>query len=74
MATYSAPCVVCGSFTEWACSDCKIDTGKSVHVCNTKECQLSHEAKLHPAKASAESATGSGPDMNENRLHKDFLP
>jgi hypothetical protein len=27
-----------------ACADCKIDTGDTVYVCNTTECQNAHEA------------------------------
>lgn len=40
------PCVICGAETIYACSDCRIDTGKSVHVCATVACQEEHE-KLH---------------------------
>ena len=40
----SAPCVVCGYATIIACSDCAIDTSKSVHVCAKPECQERHEA------------------------------
>lgn len=45
MTVKIAPCAVCGTPTEWACSDCKMDTGKAVHVCgmNTK-CMDEHEA------------------------------
>jgi hypothetical protein len=41
--TQTAPCTVCGQSTEWACSDCRIDTGRSVHVCNSKICRDKHE-------------------------------
>lgn len=36
-------CVVCGRYTEWACSDCAIDTGNTVHVCNKTKCRDIHE-------------------------------
>lgn len=39
----SAPCIVCGEATILACSDCAIDTGKSVHVCEKSECRDAHE-------------------------------
>lgn len=42
----NAPCSFCGEDTIYACSDCKIDTGKSVHVCGALKCQIGHE-KLH---------------------------
>lgn len=42
----SSPCVVCGTDTVMACSDCAIDTGKSVHVCGKPDCLRQHEA-LH---------------------------
>lgn len=38
-----AACVVCGTPTIYACSDCRIDTSKSVHVCEKVECQRQHE-------------------------------
>ncbi len=37
------PCSVCGVLTEWCCADCRIDTGKSVHVCSRPECRDKHE-------------------------------
>lgn len=39
------PCVVCGTDTIFACSDCAIDSGgkASVHVCERVECQRAHE-------------------------------
>jgi hypothetical protein len=43
----SHPCVVCGVMTVLACSDCAIDSGVSVHVCNRVECRKAHES-LHP--------------------------
>jgi hypothetical protein len=50
-----APCVICGTSTILACSDCAIDSGgkNSVHVCNKTECRNEHE-KLHPQNAIAE--------------------
>jgi len=44
-----ADCVVCGTPTIYACSDCAIDSGgkKSVHVCADVACQRKHE-ELHP--------------------------
>ena len=33
------PCVVCGRYTEWACSDCAIDTGNTVQ---TSSCVSRH--------------------------------
>jgi hypothetical protein len=38
-------CSVCGKLTPYACADCKIDTGKSVHVCGRPECRRKHEAE-----------------------------
>ena len=45
----SAPCVVCGTETVMACSDCAIDSAGtvSVHVCNKTECRDAHEAERH---------------------------
>lgn len=45
----SAPCVVCGESTIYACYDCAIDSGgkKSVHICTKGACQWEHE-QLHP--------------------------
>lgn len=48
----AAPCVVCGDQTIYACSDCAIDTGKPVHVCERPECRDTHE-KNHPAASTA---------------------
>lgn len=42
-----APCVICNADTIYACSDCQIDTGKSVHICEKVSCQREHE-ELHP--------------------------
>ena len=42
-----APCVICGDDTIMACSDCAIDTGKSVHVCTKSECRDRHESRTH---------------------------
>jgi hypothetical protein len=41
------PCVVCGTPTVWACSDCAIDVGGSVHVCNSASCRDAHELNIH---------------------------
>jgi hypothetical protein len=41
--TNTGECVVCGDLTEWACSDCAIDTGSTVHVCNKTKCRDIHE-------------------------------
>jgi hypothetical protein len=38
-------CHVCGQQTLFACSDCRIDLGVTVHVCNKKECIDAHEQK-----------------------------
>jgi hypothetical protein len=35
-------CSVCGKVTPYACSDCRIDTGKSVHVCGRAACREKH--------------------------------
>lgn len=43
----AAPCVICGDLTILACSDCAIDTGKSVHVCNRTACRDEHESRIH---------------------------
>ena len=43
-----APCINCGEETIYACSDCRIDTGKSVHICEKPSCRDEHEAKVHP--------------------------
>jgi hypothetical protein len=37
------PCVSCGKDTEWACADCRIDTGATVNVCESSECRDKHE-------------------------------
>lgn len=36
-------CVVCGTLTEWACSDCRIATQTNVWVCNKTTCRDTHE-------------------------------
>jgi len=41
-----APCEICGTPTIYACSDCKIDTGVSVHVCEKTFCQTQHDKKF----------------------------
>lgn len=42
-----APCVICGDPTIMACSDCAIETGKSVHVCVKSKCRDTHEQEQH---------------------------
>lgn len=46
------PCIHCGYLTEWACSDCAIDSGGTVkpHVCHNRGCQTFHERSCHPDK------------------------
>ncbi len=48
----SAPCVICGDATIYACSDCAINAGGrgSVHVCRKSSCQDQHEATTHPCE------------------------
>jgi hypothetical protein len=36
----------CGRKTQWACSDCHIDTGKTVWVCPITSCRQEHEAQV----------------------------
>ncbi len=36
-------CVVCGTLTAWACSDCAIDKGGTTYVCNKTSCRDKHE-------------------------------
>lgn len=38
-------CHICGQQTLMACSDCRIDFGISIYVCNKPECQKKHESK-----------------------------
>lgn len=38
-------CHVCGATTQWACSDCAIDFGITIHVCASSECRDAHEEK-----------------------------
>jgi len=63
-----AACVVCGTLTIYACSDCAIDNGgeKSVHVCEKVECQRKHE-KLHPDRKPQDLAPdrGAAPSTEE---------
>jgi hypothetical protein len=42
-------CHVCGQQTLYACSDCRIDFGVTVYVCNKKECRDAHEQKCPAA-------------------------
>jgi hypothetical protein len=39
----SGPCVSCGKQTEWACADCKIDTGITTYLCESPACRDKHE-------------------------------
>ena len=50
-----APCSVCAEPTILACSDCAIETGKSVHVCKNVECRLAHDQR-HPSHAALAKA------------------
>lgn len=45
-------CSVCGEQTDLACSDCKIDNGEIVYVCQKTACRDKHEAdrKCNPEK------------------------
>ncbi len=43
-------CVVCGELTDWACSDCRIDTQETVWVCNKSVCRDKHEEKCTRAR------------------------
>ncbi len=56
----SAPCVVCGVETIFACSDCAIESGghDGVHVCVKTECQDAHENERHPAAQNGDEVKG----------------
>lgn len=54
-----SPCVICGTPTIYACSDCRIDTGKSVHVCGLAACQETHEASHNERPAPGAPGKGS---------------
>lgn len=45
-------CHVCGAQTLWACSDCRIDLGATVYVCQKLVCQMTHAEKC-PAETRA---------------------
>lgn len=49
-------CVVCGTMTILACSDCAIETGRSVHVCAKSDCRDAHEMQ-HTASGRDTNAT-----------------
>lgn len=55
----TSPCVICGDDTVMACSDCAIETGKSVHVCAKPKCRDQHEADTHLKETPIDAA----PDM-----------
>ena len=38
-------CTICGTTTDIACSDCRIDLRTTVFVCTLRACQLAHETK-----------------------------
>ena len=38
------PCVICGTSTPFACSDCCIDMGDTMYVCSSAACRDKHEA------------------------------
>lgn len=38
-------CHGCGNQTLYACSDCRIDFGVTVYVCNAAKCRNAHEEK-----------------------------
>lgn len=44
----------CGKATDIACADCKIDTGDTVYVCATRECQTAHESGPCTARRDAD--------------------
>lgn len=41
-------CVVCDTYTEYACSDCAIDGRGTVGHCRSPMCEASHDAEFHP--------------------------
>lgn len=43
------PCVICGTPTIMACSDCGINGGgkNSIHVCGSAKCRDKHESEIH---------------------------
>lgn len=44
-------CSVCGRLTNLACSDCRIDLQKTVHVCSADSCRDIHERDTHKVSA-----------------------
>jgi hypothetical protein len=40
----SLPRCACGAVTDLACSDCRIERGRAVYVCERVECRNTHEA------------------------------
>jgi hypothetical protein len=61
-----ATCTVCGVvITPFACSDCKIDTGVSVHVCSSSSCQRAHE-RTHKVDHSSTLASEPQRPINAN--------
>ena len=48
------PCTICGVKTILCCSDCAIDTARSVHVCEDTKCRDAHEAVGHQQQARSE--------------------
>ena len=70
-----ASCVVCGSMTVFACSDCAIDSGgaRSVHVCQKRECRDAHEAACHAKLKRAERLGGFGSSSPRDDLKDDPL-
>jgi hypothetical protein len=47
----SLPCEICGELTDWACTDCAIDSAGEdfVHVCLRTTCRDEHE-KQHKCR------------------------
>jgi len=54
-----APCVICGEQTIYACSDCRIDTQKTIHICEKSSCKDAHENRVH-APAAPDAPQGEG--------------
>jgi hypothetical protein len=51
-----ASCVICGTPTIYACSDCAIEGKGSVHVCQHDPCRIEHE-RLNPQHPKANAIT-----------------
>jgi hypothetical protein len=45
------PCSICEELTLYACSDCRIDTQKTIPVCVQSACRDKHEQLVHPKKS-----------------------